>query len=77
MIEYAPKQYQLTYNQAFLYCLTLECQGHKDWQLPPREYPFSLKSPDADTCWWNEPSSNGHYRGQVLYFDVIPIRIKK
>jgi hypothetical protein len=35
MTEFAPMVFhQLTYNDAWMYCVTLEYDGHKDWRLP-------------------------------------------
>ena len=43
MIERAPrKTYEMCYDSAFLYCLTLEYKGHKDWRLPTQEEYLTL-----------------------------------
>jgi hypothetical protein len=35
MIEFAAMVFhQLTYSEAWMYCVTLEYDGHKDWRLP-------------------------------------------
>jgi hypothetical protein len=35
MLEYGPiPDYNFTYDEAFLYCLTLDHNGHKDWRMP-------------------------------------------
>jgi hypothetical protein len=43
MIEYAPKiEKDMSHDQAWLHCLTLDYNGHKDWRLPTyREYETS------------------------------------
>ena len=35
MIEFAPAVTEvMSFNQAWLYCLTLSHDGHKDWRMP-------------------------------------------
>jgi hypothetical protein len=35
MIEFAPTFFpQLTYDEAWVYCLTLDYNGHNDWRMP-------------------------------------------
>ena len=49
MIEKAPKtDYEMSYDDAFLYCLMLEYNGHKDWRLPT-EYEYIR---ELQWCWF-------------------------
>jgi len=35
MIEFSNfSTHKLQYYEAWLYCLTLDCHGHKDWRMP-------------------------------------------
>jgi hypothetical protein len=37
MIEFAPQSpTNMSFDEAFLYCLTLNYKGHKDWSIPYR-----------------------------------------
>ena len=37
MIDLAPRpDKEFNYDEAFLYCLTLTYNGHKDWRIPTR-----------------------------------------
>lgn len=53
MIEFAIRsQKEMVYDQAFLYCLTLEYNGHKDWRLPTgTEYAIT---DILSFCWFEE-----------------------
>jgi hypothetical protein len=56
MIEYGSiPDYAFSYDEAFLYCLTLDYNGHKDWRLPtPDEYNDS----SAIFCWYTTKSKS-------------------
>lgn len=70
MIEIASEiKDRVSYNEAWLYCLTLEYDGHKDWRLPSySEY----EDHDLNNQYW--------YNDDVLQYDpdeywtTIPVR---
>ena len=38
MIDYAPhSKRNISWDEAWLYCLTLSYGGHKDWRMPTRD----------------------------------------
>jgi hypothetical protein len=65
MIEYAPKiEKDMSHDQAWLHCLTLDYNGHKDWRLPTyREYEtskitmswFEDRFPELELEWFCQP----------------------
>lgn len=70
MIEYGPTSGRITHEEAWLYCLTLEYNGHKDWIMP------------TEHLWIHDPKIQGWYEEAGKRYDialrpVIPIRIDK
>jgi hypothetical protein len=53
MIDRAPRPAcPFTYDEAWLYCLTLDHKGYKDWRLPTKhEY---SQAPDIPVASWFE-----------------------
>jgi hypothetical protein len=44
MIDFAElPDYRFTYNEAFLYCITLSYNGHKDWRMPTHDEYMNCK----------------------------------
>ena len=83
MIERAPfVDHYLTHDEAELYCLTLDYNGHKDWRLPTfNEYMHHL---DPHAIWidmdsYNQSSPiiatmiNSH---PAIYYYLLPVRTK-
>lgn len=56
-IEIAPKfNYELTYDEAFLYCITLRYNGCNDWRLPSEsEYGYYK---DLTFSWYEDKYGN-------------------
>lgn len=53
MIEFGPPRTKLTVHEAWLYCLTLDYAGHKDWRLPTwDEYLYYRQ-----ICGWHQHDS--------------------
>ena len=71
MIELAPiHESVLDYDQAFLYCLTLSYNNHKDWRLPTN--PEYAKTNEIPTGSWYI-----HRSGGVIYDTrarTVPVR---
>lgn len=57
MIEVAPtSELIFQYDTAWLYCLTLEYNGHKDWRLPTgAEYDTAGLTA---VCWYEDDPAN-------------------
>ena len=68
MIELAPMVFHnLTYNEGWMYCVTLEYDGHKDWRLP------------TYTEWFNSSEILGWYENATPRIEtsvraVCPVR---
>lgn len=65
MIEFAPiSEYDMTYEEAVIYCRFCDHNGYKDWRMPTYE---ELKQHDMLYCWYlNDFDSES--------FEVIPVR---
>ena len=65
MIGIGPISDCLTYNEAWLYCITLDYDGHKDWRMPT-----SIE--------YNDLPRKGWYVERIMTYQVsmgvIPIR---
>jgi hypothetical protein len=69
MIELALQtQQEITYDEAWLYCITLDYNGHKDWRLPTANEYKSFQFTSA----WHEGRFQVLQEYYVLY--VIPVR---
>lgn len=63
MIELAPRtEYEMTYENALLYCQFFEYNGYSDWRLPTKEewnqYKFSWSwylDRNSDFMWYVTP----------------------
>jgi hypothetical protein len=67
MIEFAPTFFpELTYDEAWVYCVTLEHNGHKDWRLPT----FVEWSNSSELLGWYENSTSHETAVRI----VCPVR---
>ncbi len=71
MIESAPiSPTRLTYDEAWLYCLTLEHNGHHDWRMPSYDERINLGccfgTWDMNRLW--------QYKGEKEKLRVAPVR---
>ena len=63
----------LSYNEAWVYCLTLDYNGHKDWRMPT----FNEWGSRNELLGWYEPELRwGDYIHMVASqkMPVIPVR---
>jgi hypothetical protein len=63
----------LTFEEAWLYCLTLEHNGHYDWRMPTYIERIGFKSFgtwDIMNKWWGQYSKEG----EMLDKRVVPVR---
>lgn len=70
MIQYGiPLEKYVSYDTAFLYCLTLDYNGHKDWRLPTdlEQQDYS----DANTFWYQDDTLMDD---DDEHWDAIPVR---
>ena len=68
MIEFAPMpQYKFSFNEAWLYCLTLNYNRHKDWRIPTEQEYMDYYEIISDS--FDERDIDEKYR----YF-VVPVR---
>jgi hypothetical protein len=68
MIEIADMSpHQLTYTEAWMYCVTLEYDGHKDWRMPT----FLEWSNSSELLGWYE---NMLFRNATSVRAVCPVR---
>lgn len=73
MIDFAPTVFhQLTYNEAWLYCATLEYDGHKDWRMPT----FLEWCNRNELLGWYEYATESRYATATVYEvrAVCPVR---
>jgi len=68
MIEIGPQtKKKMSYDDAWLYCLTLTHNGYKDWRLPKiLEY---SSSSDFRLCWYE----GDEYAGE-RHWHTVPVR---
>jgi hypothetical protein len=67
MIELALQtQQEITYDLAWLYCITLDYNGHKDWRIPTAD---EYKSSRCVLSWHET-----RYKFLDLEYHVIPVR---
>jgi hypothetical protein len=78
MIEFGPELLRvLTYDEAWLYCVTLTHNGYRDWRIPTpeesRDLGLSAKMfPNSPWCHY---SSSRIFSG-VTRNSVVPVRTK-
>jgi hypothetical protein len=79
MLEFGPELLKvLTYDTAWLYCATLEHNGHNDWRIPTAREVSDTGL--ANTMFPNFPWCQVHHsRTDVMGFtrnSVVPVRTK-
>lgn len=74
MIEIAPlSDFPMTYDEAWLYCATLEHNGHNDWRIPT-DYEFTYNDEiDEDSF---DQSDESRYVMSCTQRVVVPVRTK-
>ena len=79
MIECAPaSEITMTYNEAVLYCMFCNYNGHRDWRLPTTDEYKSIKTPPVH--WFvNRKSSFSTWgvlpvRDVDICWGVLPVR---
>jgi hypothetical protein len=69
-----PSNDQITFDQAFLYCITLNHNNHKDWRLPTRmEYLHSGLVP-SNSFDETDVRNSGDDSCQLLIYPVRDIK---
>ena len=69
--EVAPKSdFRITYDNAWLHCLTLEYNGHKDWRLPTSAE-YAVEHNTLSLCWYEDDPANDSF---VTEWFVVPVR---
>jgi hypothetical protein len=74
MIEISDKTAcrKLGYNEAWLYCLTLNHNGHKDWRMPAQFDHY--QGNDWPTSTWVEVSNPNSIIDITDTFGIVPVR---
>ena len=62
----------LTYDQAWLYCITLSHNGHKDWQMPSMGLWLSSHKIQG----WASGHEHGNLFSTTQHRSVTPVRKK-
>jgi hypothetical protein len=74
MIESArPSPDRLTFEEAWLYCLTLEHNGHHDWRMPSYIERIGLEAYgawDISCAWWGLHGKEGEMKDKMRVFPV-------
>lgn len=74
MLEFAPTKIIGCYKIAWLYCLTLDYNGHKDWRLPTDIEYTSCKDIDSNSYY----SHDAFFEFDPDFQDVVsPVRDKQ
>ena len=78
-VQRAPRsKREITFDEAFAYCLTLRFRGYKDWRLPNLEE-FQELGGEGGSLWFYEyhPDDEFDYSDDEIMQFVIPVRDKK
>ena len=73
MIEQAPEEYEkeLTWDEAILYCFSLNIEGDVGWRLPTYEEIRIIVGPsNMWKCWYGEFRDDS----ETAKYRVIPVR---
>ena len=75
MIEFGDKTtFKLTKDEAWLYCLTLEHNGHKDWRMPRRSDNYN-RGAGTNDFWYDEKNFEPYFSDDTdRWWYAFPVR---